>query len=218
MTRVRPYRYDRREKRQRKPPPTAGYLIAELARLSGVSAVTIKAYIRRGLLGRVKFYGTATRYPREHLVRLLAVKYLKALGLKSLDDVRRKLDGWSPTEMERWVLKFPIHRTTLAALGHPEPQKPAGPAAPVVISATQPSVASSATQPPAPANESGATGKAPSHATETAPDLTATLPNESWRRVVLLPGLELHLKHDAAPVTVRLAKRLLATYTELLEG
>jgi DNA-binding transcriptional MerR regulator len=212
-------------------------LIADLSRLSGVSAVTIKAYIRRGLLARVKFYGTATRYPREHLVRLLAVKCLKAQGLKSLDDVRRRLDGWSPSEMERWVLHFPIHPTTLAALGHREATKTNSPAP---NAPSEPKAAS------APSNQSGGAGNRASHATgaapapaarlegtapdltamsdATAPDLTATLdatatfPNESWRRVVLLPGLELHLKHDAAPVTVRLAQRLLATYTELLEG
>jgi DNA-binding transcriptional MerR regulator len=196
-------------------------LIAELTGFSGVSAVTIKAYIRRGLLARVKFYGTATRYPREHLVRLLAVKCLKAQGFKSLDDVRRKLDGWSPAEMERWVLQFPLQYATLAVLGHPVPAKASSPAATVESGVTQspaPASGSDGTQPSASASESGARGKGPSHAKDAAPDPTATLPNESWRRVVLLPGLELHLKHDAAPITARLAQRLLATYTGLLEG
>jgi DNA-binding transcriptional MerR regulator len=107
----------RHRQRSRKAPPKAGFLIAELAQLSGFAAVTIKAYIRRGLLARVRFYGPATRYTREHLVRLLAVSCSKAQGLKSLDDVRRKLDTLSPSEMERWVLTFPVNATTLAALG-----------------------------------------------------------------------------------------------------
>ena len=107
-------------------------------------------------------------------------------------------------------MQFPLqYAATLAVLGHPVPAKASSPAS---------TVESGVTQPPTPANESGATGKGPSHAKDAAPDPTATLPNESWRRVVLLPGLELHLKHDAAPITARLAQRLLATYTELLEG
>lgn len=197
---VRRYRTpDRRRQRSRKPPPTAGFLMAELSRASGTSPVTIKAYVRRGLLARVTFYGNATRYPREHLVRLLAITCLKAQGLRSLDEVRRRLDAWSPAETERWVLEFPLGAVALAALGYDEKK------------------ASLADKSKA-ANTSVPRGNAASASHQRAEALGATLPSESWRRIVLLPGLELHLKHDAAAVSVKLAERMLATYTCLLDG
>jgi DNA-binding transcriptional MerR regulator len=172
--------------------------MAELVLASGTSAVTIKAYVRRGLLARVPFYGNATRYPREHLLRLLAITCLKAQGFKSLDEVRRKLDAWSPAETERWILEFPLHATALAALGYSEQKVP--------VSAK------------AIASSGGAAGTAKQASHRGPEEVGATLPNESWRRMVLLPGLELHLEQGAAPVTVRLAERLLAVYTSLMDG
>lgn len=206
MTRVRHYRRpDRRRNRQRNPPPKAGFLIRELAQYSGVTAATIRTYVQRGLLARVKFYGTATRYPRDHLLRILATQYLRARGFKHLDDVRRKLDSWSPAEMERWLLQFPLHQAALAALGHGAKS-----------TAAPPAEATPSSPPQVNSQVSTEASSSPSTNEKLAP--TATVPHESWRRVVLLPGLELHLKDDAAPIAARLAQRLLATYAELVDG
>lgn len=193
MARVkRPYYYDSRRNRDRKPPPKQGVTMVELAQLSGVAAVTIKTYIHRGLLGRVKFYGSATRYPRGHLVRLLAIRFCRAQGMRQLDEIRRKLDAWAPADMEHWILEHPLAPTTLAALGYP-------------VAAAQGS--DSATSPAAnldvsPMNTVAAT--------------SGILPTESWRRVMLMPGLELQVRTDAGAVVQSVAERLVANFTELL--
>jgi hypothetical protein len=41
-----------------------------------------------------------------------------------------------------------------------------------------------------------------------APDASLQIPAEGWQRWVLMPGLEIHLKSDAAPITRQLAARL----------
>jgi DNA-binding transcriptional MerR regulator len=182
--RVRRYRsVDRRHNRKKKKPPTEGYLIDELVRLSGVAGVTIKNYIRRGVLARVKFYGTATRYPRGHLLRLLVIRFLKLNGVRKLDDARRNLDAMTEAEMQRWLLKFPLAPAVVAALG---------------LS-------------PSSTHDTGA------QATSTTSSLATTLPNEAWRKVVLMPGLELQLKIDAGPLTVNLANRLLSVFASFLD-
>lgn len=193
MAPVRPQRYhDTRRNRVRRPPPKAGVSMADLARLSGVAAVTIKAYIRRGLLGRVKFYGSATRYPREHLVRLLAIRFLRGQGMRNLDEIRSKLDAWAPADMERWILEHPLVPATLAALGYP------------VAAARS-------------ADEAlGASAKAHVSPLATVAKASNVLPVESWRRVMLMPGLELQVRTDAGAIVESVAERLVANFAELL--
>lgn len=181
---VRRYRErDQRRNRKRVPPPTEGFLIEELALLSGFAGVTIKGYIRRGLLARVKFYGNATRYSRSHLLRLLVIRFLRFGSTHKLDEVRRRLDQMSEADMERWIVTFPIHATVLTALGlKPTPKADAD--------AVQ---------------------------TQTTSALVTALPNEAWRKVVLMPGLELQLRSDAPPMTVNMAERLLNAFAGFIE-
>lgn len=63
----------------------------------------MKRYVRTGLLAPVPFYGTATRYPSDYLVRILALRYWRAAGSKTLAELRRRLDSVTFPEMLTWV-------------------------------------------------------------------------------------------------------------------
>lgn len=199
--------FDVRQHRQRRPPPKEGFTVRELAKLSGVAAITIKSYVRRGLLGRVKFYGAATRYPREHLLRLLAIRLCQFQGLRHLDEIRRTLDASGPGEMERWVLGYPLPPATLTALGHPPKAKQNKETPTATAESTQ------ATQPDT------VTAPAPAASVRIEPNSTSlneSFPSEPWRRVVLMAGLELQIKADAGPIVQGVAERLLANFAALL--
>lgn len=180
---------DQRRHRVRRPPPTEGFLVRDLARLAGVSVQTVKRYVRHGLLAPVTFRGTATRYPNDYLVRVLALRYWRAAGSKTLAALRRRQDSVTLAEMETWVLSHPLSADTAAALRGAVP--PNG----------------------APATRAAAPGAS---TTIDGPEALLQLPAESWRHWTLMPGLELHLKSDAAPITRHLAERLCRAFASFM--
>jgi DNA-binding transcriptional MerR regulator len=171
-----------------------------LARLAGVSVHTIKRYVRLGLLAPVPFYGTATRYPSDYLVRLLALRYWRAAGSKTLAELRRRLDSVSLAEMEVWVMSHPLPAETAAVLGRATVDADGAPAR--------------NTSPPA---QAGASAQSPSSQLAGA-DAALQLPAESWQRWMLMPGLELHLKTEAAPITRHLAARLCRAFAAFVSA
>jgi DNA-binding transcriptional MerR regulator len=195
----RRYRHpDRRRHRVRQPPPTEGFLVADLARLAGVSIPTVKRYVRHGLLAPVPFRGTATRYPPDYLVRVLALRYWRASGTKTLAELRRRLDSVAFAEMVTWVMSHPLPADTAAAL-HAEAGGALGTAGEDASRAAQGGMfALSASSP-----IDGA-------------DASSLLPAESWQRWALMPGLEIHLKADAAPITRHLAARLCRAFASFV--
>jgi DNA-binding transcriptional MerR regulator len=185
---------DRRRRRVRRPPPAEGFLVRDLARLAGVAVPTVKRYVKHGLLAPVPFYGTATRYPRDYLVRVLALRYWRAAGSKTLAELRRRLDSVTLADMQAWVLSHPLAADTAAEL------RKAG-AAP----ATNPSQLAQA----------GASAPSTSSPLD-ALDALLQVPAEGWQRWTLMPGLELQLKADAAPMTRALAARLCKVFASLV--
>jgi excisionase family DNA binding protein len=116
-----------------------GLSIRELAKLGGISPDTIRQWVQRGLLPRVRFAGRGTRYPDAHLQRIRAIKRLKGEGL-ALVDIGARLATMTPQDIQGFL--------------HPVP----------------------ATPPPPP---------------------TPTFHAENWKRLVLCPGLELHIADTA---------------------
>jgi DNA-binding transcriptional MerR regulator len=197
MPRRRRYRLpDRRRHRVRRPPPKEGFFVRDLAQLAGVSIQTVKRYVRHGLLAPVPFYGTATRYPRDYLVRLLALRYWRADGSKTLAELRRRLDSVAFPEMQTWVMSHPLPAETAAAL-----RGEGGTQAEQDTRAAQASASASSS-----ANSLDS------------PDASLQLPAESFQRWTLMPGLELHLKTDAAPITRQLALRLCRAFASFVSS
>jgi DNA-binding transcriptional MerR regulator len=83
-----------------------GFTAAELGAKVGISARTVRYYSAERVLPAVTFRGTATRYTREHLVRLAAVRYLQKNSRLSLQGIRSRLDSVAEAEVERLAVTF----------------------------------------------------------------------------------------------------------------
>ncbi len=123
------------EHSQRKKPvsPPSGWLRSELAALLRVSPPTIAKYIREGLLPRAEFRGAATRYQRIHVLRLLAIRHLRADGVVEIKQIKTVLARLTTEQLEAWVLSRPNSPETLRLLGvnhsaRNAPALPGGPA------------------------------------------------------------------------------------------
>lgn len=107
---------DRRTHRSRKPPPTAGWLKPELAALLEISPGTITKYVVMGVLPKTVFRGRATRYQREHLLRVLAIRELRARGMVGLQRIKVYLDKLTAEQLERLALSHTPSPKIVAAL------------------------------------------------------------------------------------------------------
>ncbi len=83
--------------------PKTGWSVRELAVLSEVPVRTIRSYLAAKLLPRSRFLGTATRYQREHLLSLLAIRRLRATERLDLAPIRARLQALSPVELEAYA-------------------------------------------------------------------------------------------------------------------
>jgi len=80
----------------------AGWSLIQLSRLSGSSVRAIRLYLQREVLPRPPFLGAATRYQRQHLATLLAIRRLLAEGLP-LDAIRTRLEALSRPELDAFA-------------------------------------------------------------------------------------------------------------------
>jgi DNA-binding transcriptional MerR regulator len=179
-------RYTRgRAKRSRPktPAPKTGWLIGELAELSAIPIRTIRYYVEQRLLRPTEFRGTATRYERRELLRLLATMRARRETRLKLSEIRKRLDTLGDSELESWLR-----------------QQPLPPAAAALLAATSPHTSSSAPMQittPTP-NESDAPLAAPLL--------------ESWQRICLAPGLDLMVRADVSPAVRAAALRICADH------
>lgn len=166
-------RFRSKHARPKTPAPRTGWVIAELARLAGVSSRRVRYYVEQGIITPSEFRGIATRYQRRELLRLLATLRLRAERRASLIEIRRTLDGWSERELEAWLSTQVLPPTAAAVLG----------------------LSSRA------------------HAVQSEKAIDALSKQAStWRRVCLLPGLELAVASDASPAVARAARAICEEY------
>jgi len=109
--------------RPRTPAPSTGWRIRELADMTQISTRTLRTYVAAGLLTAIEFRGTATRYPRRELLRLLALMRMRRETKLHLAEIRRKLDAVSESELEAWLRTSPLPPAARAALGIVEEPK-----------------------------------------------------------------------------------------------
>ena len=84
--------------RLKRPKPKTGWVMAELAALTGLRPRTIRYYVDHGVLERPEFRGTATRYQRTHLLRLLAIQRLRREGVPNLAVIKQPIDAAGEAE------------------------------------------------------------------------------------------------------------------------
>jgi DNA-binding transcriptional MerR regulator len=178
--------------------------IEELAERAETSVRTIRFYIAEGLLPGPGARGKAASYSGEHLLRLRLIRRLAEQRVP-LAEMRALLARLSPEEeqallseeeeraMQReQAAQAPSPKEYLATLLHQAraARQPAA-SAPVPAPATPAPLAPSAKLYPRPINA------------------LPRQPDDVWQRWELAPGVELHVKVDAADKQRRLIERLL---------
>ncbi|MBN1611424.1 MAG: MerR family transcriptional regulator [Polyangiaceae bacterium] len=203
-------RWRAKRSRPKTPAPKNGLVIAELARVSGVSLRTLRYYVQLKLLRPLELRGTATRYPRRELLRLLGILRMKSETRASLAEIRRKLDTLAEKELEAWLLAGPLPADAAAALGITGRGTAGSPrfdaaAGTFDVNASWPGAAvptaSGCSEPGA--SEPGASAPIARYERGTV---------ETWQRVCLLPGLELLVRCDASPAVRRAAQSIYDDY------
>jgi DNA-binding transcriptional MerR regulator len=87
----------------------------------GVSARTVRYYREKELIPSPDFYGTATRYQRPALLRLLSIQRMQHEDHLSLDGIKRRLAHLSADEIEAHALEKLTSGPAATALGIARP-------------------------------------------------------------------------------------------------
>jgi DNA-binding transcriptional MerR regulator len=160
------------------------YSMAELTELTKFSARTIRQYIAQHLIEKPTLAGSATRYSRETLGKLLAIREWRFDQRVSTRGIRRALREWEEGEADAWAEEVdPI------APPPPPPKKPVG-AAPVAAAPVVAPPKTVATAGPSPGDALG----------------------ERWHHVPLMPGLMLLMREGAGEMTASVAREIQKRY------
>lgn len=165
------------------------YTISELADAAGVTPRTIRYYVTEGLLPQPDMRGKYALYTNEHLQRLELIGRLKDAYLP-LSEIRARLEQLSVKQVK-----------DLLASDSPEPSDSA---ADYITRALASKAQSGVAEAPA---SYGGRGVGPD-----AGRFEQSVPfvEERWRRIQLMPGVELHIRESLEPRARSLVDRLIA--------
>lgn len=99
--------------------------MAELAAKVGVTARTVRYWTAERVLPAPEFRGAATRYTRQHLVCVAAIRWLQERPRMSLPTIRQHLKGMAAEEVERLAVAF-LPELARQVTATTEASKPAG--------------------------------------------------------------------------------------------
>lgn len=191
--------------------------VAVLARRAGVTVRTIRYYVAEGLLPPPGGTGQRRAYGPDHLLRLQAIKRLKARYLP-LGEIRRLLDGLSTADLRRLVEAPEPEETAL----DPDFSSPLVrlPSAPEPSSAPRPPsfVAGLGAEPARLLVSGGAAVESPGRGESgqsVGQSQRAAPLGTIWRRVALAPGVELHYQLTGQRRRDAAVADLVAALTEL---
>ncbi len=180
--------------------PTGPISIAELARQAGVTVRTVRYYVAEGLLPPPAGAGPRSAYGREHLIRLEAVRRLKA-RYYPLAEIRRTLAGRSAEEVGALIAELSGGAAGVNAIGRPLP--PPRDRAAVVDRI----------------GEGEARSELPLGRAEVLDTSPVGLPHAAtWRRVCLAPDVELHFRPSSDLARAAAIRRLIGMALRLLGG
>jgi DNA-binding transcriptional MerR regulator len=157
-----------------------GYPIQKLAEKAGVSVRTIRFYINEGLLAAPPVKGRYSVYNDEYLDRLELIRRLKSSFLP-LKEIRDRVTSLSWAEVKQ----------ALAQHAQQAPQRQDNERGKSALSYI---------------NNLLSTTPAPSRMKTLQP---APPQPEAWERLILIPGIELHIRSDASPTSQRLARQII---------
>ncbi len=155
------------------------FLIGELAQKTNVSVRTIRYYISQGLLPAPDTRGRYTVYDSEYVERIKLIKRLKDAFLP-IKEIRTMLETQTRAEIEEFLRLYETQRNQsndalgyindLLGHGVAEPSKPDRFRNPPMILESEA---------PTPLRNK-----------------SAALPESSWKRIVLAPGIEVHIEES----------------------
>ncbi len=158
--------------------------MAELTELTKFSARTIRQSIAQHMIDKPTLAGSATRYSRETLGKLLAIRQWRFDERVTTTGIRRALREWPEGEAEAWAEEVdPIA---------PPPPRPATAVAAAPVA-------------PAPV-------LAPSHGAANAGGSPGEAFGEKWHHVTLGPDLVLLMREGAGEVTAGVAREIQKRY------
>jgi DNA-binding transcriptional MerR regulator len=213
------------------------YTIGELAELAGVTPRTIRYYTTERLLPRPDMRGQYALYGAEHLARLQLIARLKASFLP-LNEIRTQIEHLSLTQIHallgqsdqpsaplnsaaeyiaQLLDRRPGQVSRLAEAPAPYQLSPGGlsPGAPAPAAQMLASSLAEPAAPPGPAHMRGRSLAPAPSLPPTASDAHAA--GEQWRRVVLAPGVELHLREPLSNARRAQVGQLLMHARELFD-
>jgi len=174
--------------------------IAELARQAGVTVRTVRYYVAEGLLPPPAGVGPRSAYGFEHLLRLEAVRRLKA-RYYPLSEIRRALADRSAEEVGALLAGLSESAAYPDAMGRSVLPSEDGEELVGRVSA-------GGALPPLPVGRADVLGRD-----------GADLPSEAnWRRVCLAPDVELHFRPGSDLARAAAIRRLIAVSIRLLSG
>jgi len=181
------WRWRSTRSRPKKPAPKDGWVIADLSRITGIPVRRIRYYVERGFIRPLEVRGTATRYPRRDLLRLLAISHIRTEKTWKLEALGRELDTLGEAELERLVTSKPLPPEATAALGT-QPAALMTPSQSPVMPVIWPATQSSSSSVMAPPSANGGV--------------------ELWHHVELLPGLKLLLSSKTSAAVRNVANKI----------
>ena len=116
-----------RTKRRSRAKPKTGWSLGELAALTGVSLRTARLYLERDLIHAPRFAASATRYARSELLKMVAIRRLRAMENLELADIKRRIGAWTAEELEAFATAdiAPGPLATALGISPPPPPSPA---------------------------------------------------------------------------------------------
>jgi DNA-binding transcriptional MerR regulator len=163
----------------------SSYKLEELAEAAGIAPRTVRYYVQRGLLPAPDFRGSHTTYGDEHLLRLRAIKRLQEERL-ALEEIQSRLEGLSRAELEQLV-------SGRLSIPHVRPSPHVNPYVTVGT-------------PKKPTPSGPYRGNAP---------IPYNPPHrESWERIEIAPGVELHVRADVSDESLRIAREIESKFSK----
>lgn len=179
----------------------------ELSHLTSVPVRTIRYYIAEGLLPGSSARGKGAAYTDEHLLRLRLIRLLAERRVP-LADIKERLAGLTLNDL-RLLLAEEEHHTRQMELAteHSSPREYVSKLLERARQSRSPAAAEPARESPTP-QERVAPSTPPPRGERPAPE-TRRAASETWRRVELAPGVEVHIRADAESSQKPLIERLL---------
>jgi DNA-binding transcriptional MerR regulator len=177
------------------------YRMSDLVERSGLTARTIRDYIRCGYLGPPSGHGPAATYSEEQLLAVIVIARLRA-EKKTWPEVAQRLVDWSLKQKRAYVRKT-----------DPPAPTPAAPAAEASPPALEGAPAARALPPGHP--EAATTTELAAMGPAGADPLLA---GRSFVMANVLPGLALIVDHDAPAIVKRVAAEIIEKYGVMGRG